>query len=72
MISQLDEKIAEFMTKTGKEPTNIYLGRTEWNCLMAWAKEYCGYSYPSEGKDIPEYKGKQVFKVDADFHINVA
>ena len=72
MISQLDEKIAEFIEKTGREPTNIYLGQNEWDCLIAWAKENCGYSYPSEGKDILEYRGKQIFKVDADFHIKVA
>jgi hypothetical protein len=72
MISQLDEKIAEFTIKTGKEPTNIYLGQNEWDCFMAWEKEFCRYLYPLEGKDIPEYKGKQVFKVNADFHIKVA
>jgi hypothetical protein len=71
ITDEIDNKISEFIGRTGKEPTSIYLGKSEWNYLMGWAKNCCQHSYPLNGKDIPEYKGKQIFQVIADSHLGI-
>ncbi len=71
-MDEIDRKISEFKTQTGKRPTNIYLEEQQWYTLMKWANEFYGYSHDIEGKDVPECGGCKIYRIYAENHIAVA
>lgn len=72
MPTDIDIEIVNFQIRTGKKPTNIYLGKKQWKELMQWASESYSYAYPKKGIDIPEYRKCKVYKVQVHNHLVIA
>jgi len=68
-MMEIDNKIIDFQVQTGKRPTNIYLGKQQWDVLMKWAYINCGYFHDAEGRDVPEYQDCRVYKVNVENHV---
>jgi len=72
--TEINEALAEFHMKTGKPATNIYLGHSQMERLMRWAKEnqYISITDMRTGEHRPEVMGLPVFEVNDEHHCFVA
>lgn len=70
VTTEINMAICDHKALTGKDATQIYLGRNKMIELLRWADANCFYKVPLKVR--PEYNGCKVFEVDADDHLAVA
>lgn len=68
--TEINLALAECRTLTGEKATRIYLGRSQMDRLMRFAKEnqYLADTGKREGDDRPEVMGCPVYEVNAEDH----
>lgn len=70
IYDRIMQKIIEFEADNGNEPSNVYLGASEWMELKKHAYDTVGYSYSEAGGN--EVVGKKIYLVGEQFHLAVA
>ncbi len=67
---EINEALANCHMKTGEKAKSIYLGRTQMDRLMQWAKEnqYVSDTEKRDGKHRPEVLGCLVYEGNDDDH----
>lgn len=63
----LNKEVHRFIAETGKQPTNLYLGREEWDELAQLAQPF-GVAATQQG---PEFNGLRLYFVDKQSHVGL-
>ncbi len=66
------ESIYQYSVDTGKSPTKMYLGESEWEELKIMVRALTGFVYNQDQYSNPEFKGLKIFLVKAPQHLTVA
>jgi hypothetical protein len=67
---EINRSLTDCHTQTGKKATRIYLGKSQMDRLMRWAKEnqYVSDTEKRDGKDRPEIMGCHVYEINSEDH----
>ena len=72
LIKSIEDAISDFYTKTGLDPTIIYLGFRTYDLLSLEVESWTGYSLPPSLKVVPSFRGiKYEILKETPYHIGV-